>query len=157
MIYWPLMLFAPVLLAVMYFDLRYMRIPNALSIIAVALFAVSAIVSTPDDLIARLTVAGVVFAIGFAGFCFRILGGGDVKILAALMLFIPLQDLTIFANVFSASMMLGIMAMLLVRRMSFASRTNWKSLSASTRFPMGISIGFAGIIQPLVVATLVGF
>jgi len=157
MIYWPLMLLAPVLLAVMYFDLRYMRIPNVLSIVAVALFAVSALVNTPDDLVARLVVAGAVFAIGFAGFCFRILGGGDVKILSALLLFIPLQDLTIFANVFSASLMLGIIAILSVRRMPFAGGTSWKSISASTRFPMGISIGFAGIIQPLVVATLVGF
>ena len=157
MIYWPLMLLAPILLAVGYFDLRYMRIPNVLSIIAVALFAVSVLVATPDDLVARLLVAGAVFAIGFTGFCFRILGGGDVKILSALMLFIPLHDLIIFANVFSVSMMVGIIAILSVRRMPFASQTGWKAISASTRFPMGISIGFAGIIQPLAVATLVGF
>ena len=145
----PLILTSPILVAVAYCDLRYMRIPNVLSVLILAIFVVSSVVYPPVDLLARIVVAATVFGLGFLAFCARILGGGDVKILSALTLLVPLHSLGLFAYVFSAAMLVGIAAILTLRRLPMAADHGWKSISGSTRFPMGISIALAGIAHPL--------
>ncbi|MGB7270400.1 MAG: prepilin peptidase [Albidovulum sp.] len=146
----PLVMLSPVLLAVAYCDLRFMRIPNVLSILAVALFVISCLFSMPVDLLARITVAALVFGLGFVAFCLRMFGGGDVKILSALMLFVPMPSLAQFAYLFSASMLIGILAILGLRKLPQAAGHSWKAISGSTKFPMGISIALSGILLPLV-------
>ncbi len=147
----PLILISPILFAVAYCDLRFMRIPNVLSVLILAIFLISSLILPPDDLPGRIVVAAAVFGLGFAGFCFRMLGGGDVKILSALMLFVPLHSLALFAYILSAALLVGIAAILTLRRRPLATDHGWKSISGSTRFPMGISIALAGIIHPLAV------
>jgi prepilin peptidase CpaA len=146
----PLVMLSPILLAVAYCDLRFMRIPNVLSILAVVLFVISCLFSMPVDLLARITVAALVFGLGFVAFCLRMFGGGDVKILSALMLFVPMPSLAQFAYLFSASMLIGILAILGLRKLPQAAGHSWKSISGSTKFPMGISIALSGILLPLV-------
>lgn len=151
----PLFCIAPLLVAAAWCDLRYMRIPNVLSLAAVAVFALAALVVPPDDLAARLTVAVSVFALGFVAFAFRLFGGGDVKLLSALMLFVPFAHLTLFANVFSASMLIGIALILGLRRVIPAAGIGWVSFQ-SNKFPMGISIALAGLSFPVVALMLGG-
>ena len=150
----PLIWLTPILLAAGYCDLKYMRIPNALSLAIVGLFLFMLVIQPPQDLIARLVVAGLVFALGFAGFCFRILGGGDVKLLGALMLFIPVQSLIVFANLLSVSLLLGVAFIVGIRKMRTAEYSTMKAISGSRAFPMGISIALAGILHGLYLATL---
>ena len=150
----PLFLISPILIAVAYCDLRFMRIPNLLSVLMLAIFLVSSLILPPEDLPARIVVAALVFGLGFTGFCFHILGGGDVKILSALILFVPLQDLALFSYLFSAALLVGIAVILTLRRLPLATDHGWKSISGSSRFPMGISIALAGIIYPLAVMAL---
>lgn len=150
----PLILISPILVAVAYCDLRFMRIPNVLSVLILAIFVTASLIDPPDDLLARIAVAAAVFGLGFTGFCFRMLGGGDVKILSALMLFVPLASLVLFAYIFSAAMLVGIAAILTLRRLPLATDHGWKSISGSTRFPMGVSIALAGIVHPLAVMAL---
>lgn len=149
----PLILTSPILVAVAYCDLRFMRIPNVLSLLILAIFVISSLVNPPVDLLARIFVAAAVFGLGFVAFCARILGGGDVKILAALTLLVPLHSLGIFAYIFSAAMLVGIAAILTLRRLPIAAGHSWKSISGSTRFPMGVSIALAGIVHPLATVT----
>ena len=150
----PLLILAPVLVVVAWSDLRHLRIPNTLSLLAIGLFAGCAMIAPPADLWIRVGVAGVVFALGFIGFCRGLWGGGDVKFLAALMLFIPVTTLSAFSYVFSASMLVGIGLVLGLRRIPAASGFGWKSMSGSTKFPMGLAIAMAGLVHPLVVAML---
>lgn len=152
----PLLLLSPVLVYGAYSDLRYMRLPNSLSLIALALFAVSAITLPPPDLVARLVVAALVLAAGLTAFAFRLVGGGDVKLLSVLMLFVPTHALSVFGYVFSASMLLGLALVLGLRQFAFAAQSDWKSIGGSSGFPMGVSIGTAGIVFPLVVLALLG-
>ncbi len=151
----PLLLIAPLLVAVAYSDLSRMRIPNVLSLVAMAVFGLVAIIATPDDLIARIAVAGTVFVLGFGAFCLRLFGGGDVKMLSALLLFVPVPTMPLFGVVFSASMLAGIAIVLGLRRIPAAHRLGWKSISGSTGFPMGLSIAMAGLLHP-VAAFLLG-
>lgn len=150
----PLFILSPLLMAVVWSDMRYMRIPNWFSLSTVGFFLIIAIVFPPSDLWLRLLVAGSVFGIGFAGFCFNLWGGGDVKFLSALMLFIPVTTLSVFGYVFSAALLLGIVLILGLRRVPALAGQHWKAISGSTKFPMGLSIGMAGLAHPLVVMLL---
>lgn len=151
----PLILIAPLLLWGAWSDLRLMRIPNVLSLIAVAVFTVSALIAPPGDLVPRLAVAAAVFGAGFVTYLLGLFGGGDVKMLAALLLFVPVPTLPVFAYVFSAAMLVGIAIVLALRRLPAARRLGWKSVSDSRGFPMGLSIAMAGLAHPIA-ATLLG-
>jgi len=150
----PFIALAPLLIAAGYCDLRFMRIPDVLSLAAVALFAVYAVLQTPPDLWFRLVTALAVFLAGFTAFAFRMVGGGDVKFLSALMLFVPVGQLALFANVFSASLILGILLVVGVRRVPASARLGWKTFSGSQKFPMGVSIAAAGLAFPIVLLAL---
>lgn len=150
----PLFLLGPVLLGVAYFDLRFMRIPNVISVIALALFLICAMVFPPSDLLARFFCTSLVLTLGFLGFAFRLIGGGDVKFLSTLMLFVPINALVLFANVFSASMLAGILLIAGLRRIPATSAWGWKSFGGSTKFPMGVSIAMTGLALPIVALIL---
>lgn len=146
---WPLLMLAPLLCAVAYFDLRYMRIPNALCLISLGLFALACLVAPPTDLTARLVAAAAVFALGFAGFAFGLIGGGDVKMLACLMLFIPAAGVVGFAQIFALALAVGIAGLLALRAIPRLRAANWAGLSDQHGYPMGISISLAGLAYPL--------
>ena len=147
-------LLLPILLAVAWCDLRMLRIPNVLPAATFLLFIALAVVAPPPDLVGRLAGAGAVFAIGFLGFALRMVGGGDVKMLPALMLFVPANSLVLFANVFSFSILIGIGAVLSLRQLPEPAVAAWKSLTGPLRFPMGISIALAGIAHPALLSAL---
>lgn len=152
----PMLLLAPVLMAVAYFDLRFMRIPNILSLMVLAVFAVAAFFFPPADLLARLVIATSVLLLGFIGFSFHLIGGGDVKILSALMLVVPTSGIVVFANVFSISMFAGIILVLAIRRFPQVNSLGWKSFGGSHKFPMGLSIALAGLAFPVVSLVMQG-
>ncbi|MEH6833882.1 MULTISPECIES: A24 family peptidase [Falsihalocynthiibacter] len=141
----PLLLFTPVLLYVAQSDLRWMRIPNTASLLGIGLFVVTIPLIGLEEAISRILPALIVFCIGFALFLLRIFAGGDVKILAVLMLFIPSGTLSLFALVFSGAMLLGIVAVTATRALALPQLRGWVSMRARGMMPMGLSISLAGI------------
>jgi prepilin peptidase CpaA len=85
--------FAILLIAAGWQDLRTLRIANSLSLATLAAFAVWAAAGVALGQLSAATLAIAifcslaVFGIGAAGFAAGILGGGDVKLLAAVSLF----------------------------------------------------------------------
>jgi prepilin peptidase CpaA len=68
-------------------DIRERRIPNALTGALAALYPVYVLVSpTPVAWLAALGLAALVFVVGLGLFARELIGGGDVKLLAALSL-----------------------------------------------------------------------
>lgn len=139
-------LLAPLLVAVILYDLRFLRIPNLL----VLLFAVVALVSVPlsvplDEVLWRLLAAVLVLLAGFALFALRLMGAGDVKLMAVLMLLVPVSGWAIFALLFSLSIFLGTALLMGLRRATATRQTRWLSLQDHSRFPLGLSIGIAGL------------
>ena len=112
----PLLLLTPILLAVAWMDFRYMRIPNYLVYGALALFVLTTPLIGVDASLYRLFSALLAFAILTAAFCLGLMAGGDVKILAALALFIPPETYVLFGFAFSASLLIGVAFILLLRR-----------------------------------------
>lgn len=151
----PLALLSPVLVATAYCDLRHMRIPNALSLIFLTVFLLSApFLLSGDEVLFRLTTSAAFLAIGFGLFALRLIGGGDVKILSALLLFVPSATISAFMFLFSTTMVLGIALMPLLRALPGAGGSGWVSLQPSAGFPMGISIAMAGLAHPPAMAIL---
>ena len=145
----PLISLAPLLLATIWFDLRFLRIPNVLvgAVVMMAIVLAPFLLTWPD-MAARLVVAGVVFVAGFAGFLCRLIGGGDVKLLAALMLFVPPSQLTVFCLLFSAALLIGIGVVQAMRAYAHKPGSAWGVLREKRRYPMGLSIGLAGLALP---------
>lgn len=131
-----------------------MRIPNVLVYIALALFVVTAALLPWTEIGWRVGIACAVLFVGFILFALRLFGGGDIKMLSALMLFIPSQTLSLYGVIFSASMLLGIAFILTLRRAPFAENSSWVSLGATGKFPMGISIALSGLLHPFAVNAL---
>ncbi len=65
-------------------DVASRRIPNSLSIVVALSFLVAGVASPERvDLIGGLWVAAAILVVGFIGFAFGKIGGGDVKLMAA--------------------------------------------------------------------------
>ncbi len=67
-------------------DVRSFTIPNRLSLAIAALYPAYALLHPEIDWLGALIVATAVLAVGFGLFAFNILGGGDAKLIAAIML-----------------------------------------------------------------------
>lgn len=143
----PLAFVIPVLLVAACSDLRHLRISNSLSLIALGIFAVFCPLLSFDEMISRLMFAGIVFVIGFLLFAFRIVAGGDVKLLSTLMLFIPSESLVLFGYVFSSSLLISIFAQVCLRATKPRFASEWASVQESGTLAMGVSIAIAGVLH----------
>jgi prepilin peptidase CpaA len=139
-------LMVPLFVAVIVYDLRFMRIPNRLVLLVCVIIAVSLPFSVPLAEIGwRLVAAAVVFVLAVTLFALRLMGGGDVKLLTALTLLIPTQSLAVFALLLSVGIFVGIAGLYLLRRATRGLSTNWRSLQDHSRYPLGLSIGLSGL------------
>jgi prepilin peptidase CpaA len=100
---WPLLASLVALLALAaLIDVRERRIPNWMTGGVAALYPLYVLVSpTPIAWLPALAVAGAVFLAGFVLFARQLIGGGDVKLIAALTLWTGLDHLVLFALVTS--------------------------------------------------------
>ena len=146
----PLMLFAPVLVFAGASDLTRMRIPNWTSLAAIGLFVLALPILGLDEALWRLAVAGTIFALGLGLWALRMFGAGDVKLLSALLLLVPVAEIALFWQVLSASLLIGLAAVTGLRASGVLRATGWTSMRAHGQFPMGISIALAGVALPLV-------
>jgi Flp pilus assembly protein protease CpaA len=100
---WPLLAALVALLALAaLIDLRERRIPNWLTGGVAALYPVY-VLASPMGIawLSSLAVAGAVFVFGFVLFARQLIGGGDVKLIAAMTLWTGLDHLVLFALVTS--------------------------------------------------------
>lgn len=83
-------------------DLRERRIPNWLNLGVAGLYPVFVLISpTPIPWLGALGAAGAVFMLGLVLFARQLIGGGDVKLIAAVTLWAGLDQLALFALVTS--------------------------------------------------------
>lgn len=152
----PLLALAPLLLAAALSDLRYLRIPNSYCLSMTAVFAVAVLSGLAPDLAIRIAVAVSVLVLGFGAYCLRLFGAGDVKFLAVLLLFIPVESLQVFAFVFSGAMLIGITAFVSLKRLPSVASLNWRSMAAGRQLPMGVPLALAGLLHPVILLMIAG-
>ena len=101
-------------------DIKSLKIPNAVSVIVLALFFLNWWPSAPaDGFTKHLIVAGVALLLGFGVFAAGFMGAGDIKLISALMLWAGPQDG--FAFLIVMTLVGGLCArLLLITRKSMA-------------------------------------
>ena len=116
-------------------DIESRRLPNWLTGAVAGLYGLYVIVSPePVDWPGAFAVAGLVFGLGFVAFAFKVMGGGDVKLMAGLALWAGTAHIGAF--LFVTSLAGGALAviMLLQRRWAglFPQFSFWPPLSNLT-------------------------
>lgn len=139
-------------------DLVSLRIPNWLTGALALGFPVAALIagiglSGPGiDWISHIEAAAAVFAVGAMLFACRILGGGDVKLLAAMALWcgihllVPLIFLTAVIGGVFALIVLGLRHSLVQTAILAVLRRAPAFLHAKMPIPYGIPIAIAGVM-----------
>lgn len=129
---------------VVLFDLRLMRLPNALSLAVIALFAVQImLVGFGPWVWQQVAFASVMFVLCFGAFALNFMGGGDAKVLPSLSLFIPIAALPQVLVGFGVVLLISIAVITFARRHLFDRNSAWAVLR-SHKLPLGVPIGFTG-------------
>ncbi|MEO0679751.1 MAG: prepilin peptidase [Pseudomonadota bacterium] len=134
----------PMALAAALWDLRRMRIPNALNIALAAGWLPLGLATLPLDAVGlRIAGALLVLVAGFAVFAIGKVGAGDVKMLAAGALWVPGGAAPAALLLLSAALLIGAAAVFAARRILASPDHPWRGLRPQAKFPMGVSIGGA--------------
>jgi prepilin peptidase CpaA len=133
-------LLAAMLLACCWWDLKTRTIPNWLNL-AIALCAVAfwVAVGLPvwPEVAVRVAVAFVTFWVFAAAFAMGAMGGGDVKLIAALALWLPWQAVLVL--LFLMSIAGGVLTLGYLIRHKLAKREE------KLEIPYGVAIAFGGL------------
>lgn len=133
-------LLALMLLAASWCDLKSRTIPNSLNI-AIALLAIPfwwsiGLALWPDAAI-QIGVAALVFALFAIAFALGAMGGGDVKLVGALALWLPFQAVVLLLFVMSIAG--GVLTLAMFLRHKLARR------EGQLEIPYGVAIAFGGL------------
>ena len=135
-----LLVLAALLVVAAVIDVRTFTISNRLNLtiaLSAPLYWLSVRLSPWPDMAAQIAVAGIVFALLTGAFCAGMMGGGDVKLAAALALWFPPMLTVRFLVVMSIAggvLTLGILAWHRVHRRE-----------GRPEIPYGVAIAFGGL------------
>jgi len=127
-----------------WFDLKSLRIPNWCVVAVVGLFIVTGLWGLPLDVFAwRLLHGVIVLAVGFCLYSISggHVGGGDIKLIAALTPFIAGPDLLVVLTVFALLSFAGLLVHRLARALLRGRKTGWAALDQKRFFPAGLLLG----------------
>ncbi|MEZ5824381.1 MAG: prepilin peptidase [Geminicoccaceae bacterium] len=139
--------FSALLLLACYYDIMQLRIPNVLSLLLLGLFGLRYLLDEMrDGLSDHLLGMLIAFVILFPLFAYRLLGGGDVKLMTVSALWVGMPLLLEFF--FSTAVIGGIVAgLFLLARLAVDGGNNPDRLPASLRkgaaIPYGIPIALS--------------
>lgn len=139
-------------------DAEHRRIPNPLSY-ALGLCGLIFLFTLPlSEIVSSLLLAGLVFACGVSAFARGWVGGGDVKLLTASMLWTGVALLPLFLTAMALACVGTAITVSL--KMAFArSRAQARGVDIAhvqPTLPLGVAIGFAGILAILQRVQMVG-
>ena len=152
----------PLMVLTAYWDLRDLRIPNKLVLCVLAVFVVTGLWDLPlDTFLWRLLYGFIALAIGFGLFSLGAIGGGDAKMVAALVPFAVPADILLILLIYAVLTLVLIMVLRLIMQMVRHRETGWKSLDQLKKparervFPMGLVFG-STILSYLAILTFFG-
>jgi prepilin peptidase CpaA len=132
------------MLAVMYYDATRFIIPNWLVGSLLFIYPIAVLIS-PVAVDWKMDLLGMLgtFAVGFVVFALRAMGGGDVKLIIVLSLWVGLQKLPFFG--FDFALLGGILsiAILVIRKILSLSSIKEKKLPRIFRYKEPIPYGLA--------------
>ena len=143
---------APVVFLATWTDLRTFKIPNALPLVGLAIFALTCMIFLPlAEIPGRLLGGLIVFLVCFILFSIRQMGGGDAKLLPVVALFVPGEDALAVAIMLAVSGLACLVlagAVALTRRMSLSldspfwgEVSDWEIWSGGRHVPYALAMG----------------
>ena len=133
-------LLAVLLLMAAWTDIKTRTISNelnaAIALLAVAFWWVAGDALWPDVAI-RIGVALLLFAVFAVLFILKMMGGGDVKMIAALALWLPFSSLMVMLTVMALAG--GVITLFLL------IRQRWRPNAARPEVPYGVAIAIGGL------------
>jgi prepilin peptidase CpaA len=134
-------------------DLRTLKISNLQVLTALALFVLFApFLLDSGDLSMRLLVGAATFVIGFVLFAMRVIGGGDAKMMPAVMLFVPSDEVVLFLRIFAVTLGTVSLCMLVFQRTPAFRRIGWSSLQEQRHVPVGVAIAISVALLALLIS-----
>lgn len=134
-------------------DLLTMRISNHLVLVlALGFFVVALVLGMPVmDILTHVGIAAAVLVVGFAFFAFGWVGGGDVKLAAATVLWVGPAELLpylVYAGLLGGALTLGILALRRWPLPATLSRVAWIARLHDSKggIPYGVALALAGIL-----------
>ncbi len=127
-----------------WFDLKALRIPNWCVLSVVGLFIVTGLWGLPLEVFAWRFLHGViVLFVGFGLYSISggRVGGGDIKLIAALTPFIAGPDVGFVLLVFALLSFAGLLVHRLARALLRDRKTGWMALDQKRFFPAGLLLG----------------
>ena len=135
-----------VLIAAMLLEIRTGRIPNWLTVLPFALFAVLLIVAEDRmPLYWQMGLAVAMFAFGLVLFAIGGSGAGAVKLLAGAALFVPLNKALVTGAVFLVVFFVSSFIFVQLRKAIGSEDSAWH-LMANAVLPLSFSIGTAALL-----------
>jgi prepilin peptidase CpaA len=133
-------------------DLFTMTIPNRLSLLLAAGFIVFALLAgfSGQQILLHTGAGAIVLSVGFALFALGWIGGGDVKVAAAISLwfgFGSLLEYTLLATVYGGVLTLALLSCRAIPLPAFALGWDWLTRlhDRKTGVPYGIALAVAGL------------
>lgn len=134
----------PVVLASALSDLRQLKIRNTHVLTAICLFAsLAPFLLDGDEIASRLLVATLTFAVCFALFALRVIGGGDAKMFAVVMLFVPATDAEYFLRIFAIALAAVSLGALVLQDSPAVRWLSWSSVQERRHVPVGVAIAIS--------------
>jgi prepilin peptidase CpaA len=140
-----------------WYDLKYLRIPNWCVLAALGIFLVTGPWGLPLDVFGwRLLHAVIVLVLGFGLYTVSSghVGGGDIKMIAALTPFVPGSAVGFVLILFALLSFVGLVALRFAKAMVGERKTGWAALDQRRFFPVGLLLG--GTIMIYLVVELAG-
>ena len=145
-----LVLTTPLCIWAAWSDLKFLKIPNILSILLGLVFVVSGIFLLPlDEYLWRLLIGVAAVLVGFLIYLSGLIGGGDIKLFAAMLPFITPNELYAFTFLVSITALSGVAAHRVVGKLGLAP-AGWKSWEGGKKYPLGLSLAGALIFYFLI-------
>lgn len=154
------MALVPLMLIGAYLDLRYLRLPNWLAIACFGLFLAIAVADIAlNDATGmtwslmgwRVLYGAIALVAGFVLFSVGVVGGGDVKLLAACVPFIAPIDLASVLVIYCVAALVGVLAVWLLNVSKLGARTGWATWATRNErgrlnFPWGVALAATMIL-----------
>ena len=139
----------PLMVYVMWSDLKSLRIPNWVVLAVLGIFLVTGLWGLPlETFLWRLVHAAVFLAIGFA--IFAVAGGkvgaGDMKLIAVLVPFIAGAHAMFVLLVYTIVTFAGLMIHRMIRAYLRGRKTGWLALDQQIYYPVGLILGVTILI-----------
>jgi len=147
-------LMVPLMVAIAISDLKTLRIPNRMVLAVFVIFLVTSLPGGPAGLdwglpwetfLWRLAYAVLAFGAGFLLYIVAggRVGGGDLKLIAAIAPFLYAGNLEGFLVSYAAVCLIGLLLHFMARKLVLSGDTGWRALDQTLYFPAGLALGIA--------------